>query len=299
MTRVLLLMNPKSRKAATQIEFVKEWLQKNNFQVLNSVEDLKNNCNQVIEKYQQEAEIVIVGGGDGSVNEALPGLLKTKLPLAVIPLGTANNLARTLEIPTDVEKALEVLKQGHRKKIDVGFANEIPFLNVVGLGLSTAINKMVSKQLKKILGVFAFMISGVQVIRRMRPFHVNITCDGKTSRAKTWQITVCNGRHYGSGLVIHEDASLTDNQLDCLSTEVEKWWHGIALIPAFWRGRYDHTQDLNLVSGKSLKIETKRALSVDIDGDIKTKTPVSFRISPLALEVFAPEITLQDSPRNR
>ncbi|WP_413558616.1 lipid kinase [Bdellovibrio sp. HCB209] len=289
MKNILVFVNPKARQGNQLDADIKNWLKDQGFNVLNSSFDpRKDKIVDIISKHQNDNPIVLVGGGDGSVNAALPALVKHQLPLLLVPLGTANNLARSLEIPTDPLKAVALSVEGQIKSIDVGLANDIPFVNVIGLGLSTQVNRMVRAEMKKWLGVFAFVFTALKVALRMTPFRIVLECDGKFHKAYTWQLTVCNGRNYGNGLVIHEEASLEDETLHALSTEVKKWWHGFALLPSLMRGKFKERHPVTVLAGKSMLIHTKRPMHVDVDGDIKTKTPVKLAVQPRALQIFVP-----------
>lgn len=230
----------------------------------------------------------MIGGGDGSVNKSLPALVKTQLPLLVFPLGTANNLARSFSLPNTVPESLELLDKGEVIFVDLGVVNDIYFVNVAGMGLSTEINHQVPKWFKRYFGVFAFIFTAFQLARKARPFTATITTDEKTVQSRSWQISVCNGKYYGSGLKIKDTATMTDEKLHCLSTEVVKWWHGLKLIPAFMKGKYSREDDVTLLSGKSILIETKRPHKVDVDGDIKTSTPAKFSVVPKKLRLIVP-----------
>lgn len=282
-----MFVNPHSRQGASFVTEIQNWLKDEGFEVLNSVPSDKKPC-EVIKEHAHQQPVVLVGGGDGSINEALPALIEAQLPLVVIPLGTANNLARSLNIPSDPKEALSVLKTGREDCIDVGVANNIPFLNVVGVGLSTQVNRQVDPQLKKWLGVFAFIVTAFKIASRMTPFKIEVEYDDKKHRAYTWQITICNGRNYGNGLTIHEDASLQDGTLHGLSTEVKKWWQAFRLIPALLTGRFRGDHDVTTLQGKKMTLKTRRPVRVDIDGDIKTKTPVSLHVEEKALRVMVP-----------
>lgn len=284
-----MFVNPRSRQGKIASNLVKEWLSENDCEILNpNFDPHKTDCNDLIVKHAQEVDAVIVGGGDGSVNHSLPGMIETQLPLLLVPLGTANNLARTLAIPMETLQALELLRSGETRKIDVGLINDIPFINVIGLGLSTQVNRLTRGENKKMWGVFAFIWMAFKVGLRMKPFRAKITCDGQTTSLKTLQISVCNGRNYGSGLVIHEDAGLNDQVLHGLSTEIKKFWHLFGLIPSLLFGRYRDAQDVTPFQGKIMQIETKRPMHVDVDGDLKTKTPVQISVLPQALTIFVP-----------
>lgn len=289
-----MFVNPHARQGAGIGEEIKEWLKTEGFEVLDSSFDSKKEtiCD-VILRHQDENPIVLLGGGDGTVNEALPAILKVGSRVLLIPLGTANNLARTLQIPTDYKAALDLIKTGRLTDIDVGLVNKIPFVNVIGLGLSTQVNRMVHKETKKWLGVFAFIATALKVALRMTPFHVKIESDGAIHKAYTWQVTICNGRNYGSGLTVHEEASLFDEKLHGISTEVRRWWHTFLLIPALMTGKFKAEDDVTLLEGSVIKVKTRFPMRVDVDGDIKTKTPLEISVQPKAMKIFIPQITTE------
>jgi YegS/Rv2252/BmrU family lipid kinase len=293
MKKILLLVNPHSRSGEKSLEETVSQLEKSHHDIIElTPEERDFDPNDLIEKYKSDIECVMVGGGDGSVNRALPALVKTQIPLLVFPLGTANNLARTYSLPNTVPEALSLIDHGKVISVDLGVVNGIYFVNVAGLGLSTRINHQVPDWFKKYFGVFAFIFTAFQLARKARPFHATITADDKKVQSRSWQISVCNGKFYGSGLRIKDSASLVDEKLHCLSTEVEKWWHALSLIPSFFRGKYTKKDAVTLVSGKSILIETRTPLKIDVDGDIKTSTPAKFTVEPKILRLMVPAQSL-------
>ena len=288
MKKVLLLINPKSRLGADSIVLATEQLNTLGYSIINDPNEESRDPNQLIEKHAKEITYVVVGGGDGSVNMVLPGLVKTQVPLVVIPLGTANNLARHYQLSNDIKEALKVIEIGRPLNIDLGIVNDIYFVNVVGLGLSTNVNDSVPSKLKRIFGAFAFVMMAIYLSPQIRPFKLTIEADGKTYVRRSWQISVVNGRHYGNGLTIKPDASLLDGKLHALSTEVAKWWQGFLLIPALISGKYKKDHDISLFEAESIKLSTKRKLKIDVDGDIKTHTPATFRVHRKALNIMIP-----------
>jgi diacylglycerol kinase (ATP) len=274
MKKVVLIVNPRARNACGRLEELVAKVQARGWTVVADA---------------QEADLALIAGGDGSVNSALPLLLKHNLPLLLVPCGTANNLARTLSIPGDTDAALNLVEGGQSQWIDLGVANDIPFVNLVGLGLSTQVNRMVRQNLKRWLGVFAFILTALKVVLRTTPFRAVIRCDGHTHLAYTWQITICNGKNYGAGLVIDECATLNDGTLHGLSTEVQKWWHVFFMIPAFRKGHFLKHHPVRSFHGHEVEIQTRRPMRVDVDGDIKTHTPLKIRVIPRALQIYAPQ----------
>lgn len=291
--KVIVFINSTSRQGAVHADVVDAWLRENEFEVLNpaSGQNKSDNMLQVITRFREIADAVIIGGGDGSVNHALPALINTRLPVLLIPLGTANNLARTLRLPNSPVQALSLLKHGSITAIDIGVANEIPFVNVIGIGMSARVNRAVAAESKRWFGVMAFAMTALRVAARMTPFRVTIECDGNIHRSRSWQVTVCNGRNYGNGLTIAENATLTDQRLHALSTEVGKWWHGLGLIPSLLAGQFHANQKVTTFEGREIRILTRRSKHVDIDGDIKTRTPVRVAVLARALKIYVPEKT--------
>jgi diacylglycerol kinase (ATP) len=289
MKTILVLINPHARSGERAYEDVISQLEKSAYDIIKlSPEERDIDPNLLIEKYRSRADCVLIGGGDGSVNQALPALVKTQLPLLVLPLGTANNLARTYALSGKVEEALILLAKGRVISVDLGTVNGIYFVNVAGMGLSTRVNHLVPAWFKRYFGVFAFIFTAFQVLRKARPFKAVITTETETIQSLSWQISVCNGRHYGSGLTIKDTASLVDNKLHCLSTEITNWWKTPLMIPAFFSGKFNSSHDVTLVAGRSIRVETKKPLKVDVDGDIKTMTPAEFKVLPRILRLIIP-----------
>jgi YegS/Rv2252/BmrU family lipid kinase len=289
MKNILVFINPRSRKGRDHREFVLQWLKDHDLRVLNedtgpSVEEMRN----LMEKHQGTADLVVIGGGDGSLREALPGLLHTRLPLLYLPIGTLNNLAKALQLPLEVEESLELILKNAVKEIEIGAANGIPFHTVVGLGLSTQVNRFVRADLKRWLGAFAFLWTGLNIVSRMRPFHLSIEVDGKRHTGRSWQVTICNGVYYGSGLKIDPDAEMTDHLLRGQSVETEKWWYALRFLPhLLFRGN-ERYKDLEIFSGREIVLKTKQRMNVDLDGDLKTKTPLHLQILPQKLKILVP-----------
>ena len=92
----------------------------------------------------------------------------------------------------------------------------------------------------------------------------------------------------GNGLTISENATLNDRMLHGLSTEVVKWWHGFGLIPSLLAGQFKDNQHVTTFEGREVLITTRHSKHVDIDGDIKTRTPVRIAVLPLAIKIFVP-----------
>ena len=285
---VTLILNPAARQGAEWADEIKKELENCRTTSVKMLTPSREEYTEAILSHAKETDVFAIAGGDGTLNLALEGLILSAKPLLILPLGTANNLARNLKIPNDVPSACRVLQEGQLQWIDVGRVNGLYFLNVAGLGLSTQINRHVDPVAKKRFGVFAYIYFAWKVARRMNPFSVWIETHGIVRKIKALQVSVCNGRYYGSGLIAAEDASISDGILNLIGTQVDRWWKALNLIPALLRGQHKTKEEILSLQSDSFILRTKRPMHLDVDGDIKTKTPARFELLAHQLKVFVP-----------
>ena len=286
--RALLLINRHSRKGkenfAQTVELLNHW----DFEIisvpLKKVEDIPF----LLEKYRSSIDLVIVGGGDGTLNAMVDVLVETQLPLGIIPLGTANDLARTLGIPNSIAEACRIIAEGNLKYIDLGWVNNKYFFNVASLGLSVKITQKLNKGLKRRLGILAYAWTALQLLSKTRPFTAMIGIDGQNIKVKTLQIAIGNGRYYGGGMPIAHDAQIDDQRLDLYSLEIEHWWQIFPLLWTLPRGQQGLLSWVRTLKGKEIQIQTRKPHSINTDGEITSTTPAMFRVIPAAIGVYIP-----------
>lgn len=245
---------------------------------------------RAIAHHARSVDRIVVGGGDGSLHAALPAVLETGRPLGVLPLGTANDFARSLGIP-DVTSAIEVILAGRTQLVDVGVVNGIHFLNAVGIGLGPDINRDLDKESKSSFGVFAYLLHGLRNLKENRGIHAVIDCDGSISVVRSLQITIANGVHYGGGMTISKDARLDDGFLDVLSIAPLSAWRLFMKGPALRSGDMDDAPELRTFRASRVSVRTRRPMNVTADGEQVTQTPVECHTIAGTLRVFAPPPT--------
>jgi YegS/Rv2252/BmrU family lipid kinase len=231
---------------------------------------------------------IVIGGGDGTLNAAAPALLKAELPLGILPLGTANDLARSLGIGPDLTTAARVIAAGHRRRIDLGEVNGTLFFNVASIGFSAELAQGLGAAAKKRWGKLGYAIAAFRLLRRARPFKAWIAHDGRIHKVRTIQISVGNGRHYGGGMTVATNAAPDDGKLDIYSLEVSHWWRLLALLPYLRRGTHGQWRDVRTFTTLGCSVATRRPMPVNTDGELTTMTPARFRLLPKCLDVFAP-----------
>lgn len=284
----LLLINEKSRRGDCARKAVLAQLTAQGLRVIVPNTDLAMTYSELIEHYSDRVDRVIVGGGDGSLNAAAPGLVATGLPLGVLPLGTANDFARTLGIPFDLKSAISVIVAGHRRAVDLGKVNGHLFFNVSSIGFSAVLARELTAESKKRWGTLGYALAACKLLRQSRPFRAEIVHEGATERVRTLQISVGNGRFYGGGMTVEQRAAPDDGLLDVYSLEVAHWWQMIALIPFLRRGTQGRWRQVRAFSTTELILNTRRPHDINADGELIGRTPAHFTIEQKAIEVFAP-----------
>lgn len=286
--RALLLVNPKARRGQESIEPVVERLRHGGLAVtVEPFEALPEIARDIV-RLRHMADLVIVCGGDGSVSSATLAATESGLPMGIIPMGTANDLARTLEIPMDLQEAADVIVRGATRQIDVGTVNGHAFFNVASIGLSTDLAQGLDPALKKRFGRFGYALAAVKVLAKARPFPARIIEKGRVIDVNSFQIAVGNGRHYGGGNIVEETAEIDDGRLDLYSLEMTNLWKLALMLRSFRSGKHGAWNEVRTARCVEFDIETRKPMPVNADGELVTSTPAHFKVHPKAISIFAP-----------
>jgi len=286
--RALLIVNRRSRQGGANLQAPLRALQAHGIQSVEEYSDSAGQIAQLIRRHRETIDRVIIGGGDGTMNCAAPALLEADLPLGILPMGTANDLARTLEIPTDLAKACEVIGAGRLLRIDLGRVNGRYFFNAASIGLGAQVTRRLSREIKSRWGALGYARTVYDAAKTARSFSAAITCDGATHHVHSMQIAVGNGRFYGGGMNISVDAAIDDERLDLYSLKPLTLWQLIRLAPALRAGHHRDLQSVLVLHGREIEVRTHRSKSVTTDGELTTRTPARFEVVPKALSVYVP-----------
>lgn len=288
--RALILANPHSRSAGAGVDAAAAELHKAGIDVLRPAWREGEPLAAAINRHSDKVDLVVIAGGDGSLNAAASALIDNALPLGILPGGTANDLARTLGLPLDMVEAAKVIAAGRIKRIDVGEVNGKPYFNVASLGMSAKLADRLSRETKRRWGRLAYALTAIEVLIEARRFGAVIRSDdGKDTPVRSLQIAVGNGRHYGGGMIVEETAKIDDGRLDLYSLEFRDVWKLPFMALAFRQGRHGLRDEVRTMSGSRFEIRTRRPMPVNADGEIVTKTPAVFSLRKGAIQVFVPE----------
>lgn len=287
--RALLLVNPKARRGGEPIEPILARLHAGGLEVvLEPFEAFPVIARDVV-RLRENVDIVIVCGGDGTVSSAAVAVMESGLPMGILPMGTANDLARTLGIPMDLPQAADVIAAGHLRKVDLGTVNGHAFFNVASIGLSTELAQSLDPQTKKRWGRFGYAVAAGRVLTKARPFKANIAEKGGTIKVSTYQIAVGNGRHYGGGNVVEATAEIDDGALDLYSLELSNVWKLALMMRSFRAGRHGAWNEVRTARCIEFDVDTEKPMPVNTDGEVVTATPAHFKVHPGAVSIFSPK----------
>lgn len=299
MPRALLIVNRLSRNGEADLEAGLTFLRQRGFDLEEIYHERAEEIPDTIRRLAPGVDRVIVGGGDGTLNAAAGALVETGLPMGILPMGTANDLARTLQIPARLDEACRVIAEGELHRIDLGRVNGRYFFNVASIGLAVKVTHLLTPEVKKRWGVFGYGRCLLKALRENQSFSAVIRYDGTVLRHRSIQIAVGNGRHYGGGMTVAEDARIDDGRLHLYSLEPQGFWSLVRLAPALRRGEMADRENVLLLSGRTIEVVTRRPLRVDTDGELTTRTPARFEVVPAVLPVFVPESYLRSLPHGK
>ena len=242
------------------------------------------------------AEIVIASGGDGTVSAVASSLVKTDIPLGIIPRGTANAFAVTLGIAGSIRAACEIILSETTRVVDMALCNGKPYVLLAGIGFEAEMVDRANRELKNRLGVLAYLLAGVQQFQEQTAFKAIIDLDGERTEVETGTITVANAAPatsvlaQGFGQVIVDDG-LLDVTIATPQTRLQ----GLNTLTSLFASALVNTpterEDIIRLRTDSVKIITEPPQKVVIDGEIVTAEAVEFECLPKALTVLAPLAT--------
>lgn len=241
-------------------------------------------------------EQVIAAGGDGTVNAVINGLAGSASALGIIPLGTANALAKNLGLPEgDISAAAAVIAQGHTRRIDLGMINDQYFGTMAGLGLDAQVAYEISGGWKRRLGKMAFVGQVLTTVIRYQPCHFHLQLDGEQSlniAEQLWAVVICNFPVYTWRLRFVPQARADDGQLDVIIFHHCSLGQLFALAArSFLLGQpVAKNPHVTVTKAHSMRITSEPPCCWQADGDVSGQTPVRVQVAAQALNLITPRV---------
>ena len=238
-----------------------------------------------------DTDIIIVAGGDGTFNEVLNGLLspennfseKINIPLALIPLGTTNVLAKELGIPHNVEKAVHLALTGAPKKISLGRINGRYFSLMAGIGFDGEAVLKANNRIKRFLGKGAYIYSGLKTLAGYRPPLIQVKISKETFTG--FNVVAGNARCYGGNFKVNPKADITEPLIDVCLLKSKSRKRLLRFIAGVVFKRHLNFRDVVYRKTARVEITSKDTVHVQIDGDYFGTLPVSIDVVKDAVSV--------------
>ena len=252
-------------------------------------------------------EVILVGGGDGTVSEVARELVRQPVTLGILPIGTFNNIARSIGVLTGLPAATAIIAAGNVRAIDVGLANERDyFFEAAGAGLDAALFP-IGEEIKG--GSWLRLWRAAKLTWKYQPQPFDITFDrplrevlprerqirlsaraleGRTIRLNALLAVAANGPYYGGGFTVAAGARLRDGRLTVSIYRRFSKWELARHFQSISRGRYRYSPKIETFTAAEVEFASPRRIAVHIDGQPIGSTPIKLQALPKALRVFAP-----------
>jgi len=254
-------------------------------------------------------QLVIACGGDGTLNEVINGLAAQKnghrVPMALLPGGTANVLAKELGLPWDIPGAAERLMHGEIKEIALGLATPIEeparkryFLSVAGAGPDGMIVYSIDLDLKARLGILAYWWQGAREVFRYTFPHFRIVT-GETELDVSL-VVVGRTKHYGGPFRITDEADLYADEFEIMGLTTQSGFRYLSYLPTLWLGKLRGREGVHYWKASNIVCEPlgSHPVYAQVDGEPLARLPVEFKIVPRALRLLVPKNPPAPDPRS-
>ena len=238
-------------------------------------------------------ETLILGGGDGSVSSVVDFLAHHDVTLGLLPLGTANDFARTLEIPSDVDGACDTIANGKVVDVDLGLAGDNYYVNVASVGLGVGATQALTPWAKKNIGALAYPMAAIKAFMTHQPFSARLVFpDGDhepVEHERLLQVAIGNGKFYGGGMIVAPGSGMDDKSLDVYAIQLGRHRDMFGVARYLKSGDFIRNESVQQYRTGRVRLETDPQMSVNIDGELVAMTPQDFSVAENALKVLVPQ----------
>jgi len=292
--RVLLVINPESGtiEVSTRLELYSKFFETHSWpcQVFQTSAEA-DTVAAIRQAVDAGIDLVVVSGGDGTISQAVTALNGTSIPLGVLPAGTGNIMARDLGIPTNAEKALELLAGEHRLLfLDLMQVGDRCCALNVSIGLSARTMDTIEREKKKKLGFIAYLLNVFGNLAGLRLHRIRLTVDDMQYPVRASEIMVGNTSLIGlRRMPRHLEIRPDDGAVDVIVARALTLWDWVMVVGNFVLGIKVTNPNFRIMTAhQQIRVESLLPLTVQGDGDVIGETPVELRVLPGAVQVIVP-----------
>lgn len=283
-----LLINSKSRRARHMQDRLLKAFESTGLEIIHIHKITHKNPldTAIAQVKQRKPNLLIIAGGDGTISSSLDRLTGINIEIGIIPLGTTNNFARSLDIPFELEEAVSFVKRKKARPVDLGLINGNHFTNVAGIGLSARIANGVTVTEKRRWGRFAYAYIGLRKMITQSPFIVTVRDPDHELMFsfETRQVIIANGR-YHAGKIIARDAKVDNNQLVIFALGGRSISSLLFHMLDFYTGNRKLIVHSSYLVGKKVEVSTNITQPIELDGEVKLHTPAKITVERSAVKV--------------
>jgi len=290
--KVLIIINPAAGKGQSKnyIATIKASFESANIDYQIKISNRVGNVTELaINGVKDGYNEIIAVGGDGTVIEALNGIVGTDTKLGIIPAGTGNDFVRSIGIECDFIAALNVVIEGKYELIDVGEVNNRFFLNVVSFGIDSEVVKIMEKIKRVVTGSAAYYVASIKAISTYKAVKMSITIDGKEYIRKAYLVAIGNGKYFGGGMKITPDANVNSGDFEiCIINHISRIGL-MRLLSKANTGNHVSENGVEIFKGREITIRAiADHLSVNADGNLIGPAPAKISMFKNKLKVLSP-----------
>ena len=244
---------------------------------------------------ERGVDAIIASGGDGTLSAAAAAVVGTDIPIGIISRGTANAFATALGIPDTIAAACQTIVQGKTRNVDAAYCNDRPMVLLAGIGFEAETVEHADREAKKRFGIMAYVLAGIQQLRNLQSFDVEIETEDKIIKTSAVAVTVANAAPATSVLaqgpagIVYDDG-LLDLTIVAPASKAGAIAATFHLFQTASTGNAAERDDIGFLRAKQFKITTDPPQKVALDGEIVGTTPIEVKCVPAGLKIFVPSV---------
>jgi diacylglycerol kinase (ATP) len=288
--KTCVILNPRAGTALAQ-EQLAEHLRRVPRLTISETKEPGDGRRLAAEALRSGCELVVAAGGDGTINEVLNGLDADfgRAAFGILPLGTANDFARTINIPADVLGAIDILLAGQTEQVDVirytGTETRY-FLNVSAGGFSGLVNEALTDEMKQTWGPLAYLRSAAGVLPNLTDYRTFIACDDEPEeKLHLYNMVVANARYVAGGIPIAPKAQLNDGLADVIIVPAASILELAVLGPQILLGAHLASELVLFRRARKISVRSEPGMWFNVDGELLANVPATFEVLPRVLKL--------------
>jgi diacylglycerol kinase (ATP) len=232
---------------------------------------------------------IICAGGDGTLNEVVNGIAdaRERVRVGLIPLGTGNDFARSLEAPAKISENIDIIAAGATRALDLIRArseNVRYFINVSAGGFSGLVDEKLTPELKKTWGPLAYIRGAAAALSELRGYRTSVQIDDEHLDVDLYNVVIANARYVAGGLPVAPEADVCDGKMDVVLVRVRPAAEMVLLAAQILRGKHLDQDAVIFERASRVRVESAPGMWFNVDGELIGNEPITFEVLPRALQ---------------